>query len=78
MYWNLSARSDDKGQEAVKELEKLGLKVSYHQLDIESQESIDNLAAYLKQKYGGLDVLINNAAVAIVVSLLEISRCHMR
>lgn len=62
------ARNVQNGQEAVKKLESLGLKVNYHQLDIEDLESIKKLAAYLKEKYGGLDVLINNAAVFQIVS----------
>ena len=62
------ARNEEKGREAIKQLEELGLKANYHQLDIEDQDSIDRLAAYLKQTYGGLDVLVNNAAVAKIVS----------
>lgn len=70
MVWlGSKARSEEKGREAIKQLDELGLKANYHQLDIESAESIERLAAYLKQTYGGLDVLINNAAVAIVVGL---------
>ena len=49
------------------------MKANYHQLDIESAESIQKLAAYLKQTYGGLDVLVNNAAVAKIVSLAHLA-----
>ena len=60
----LTARDDGRGREAVKLLEEEGLKPKYHQLDITSSASIENLRAYLQDKYGGLDVLINNAAIA--------------
>lgn len=60
----LTARDETRGLSAVAELKKLGLQPSFHQLDIDSQESIDRLASYLKDKYGGLDVLVNNAAIA--------------
>jgi carbonyl reductase 1 len=52
---------------AVKELETENIKVNFHQLDIDNSESIDRFARHLKEKYGGLDVLINNAAIAIMV-----------
>ena len=58
----------ERGEEAVKELEeKHGIKVGFHQLDIEDQQSIDRLADYIKRTYGGLDILVNNAAIATEV-----------
>ena len=39
----------------------------YHQLDIENIESINALAQFIKDNYGGLDILVNNAAIAIDV-----------
>jgi len=38
--------------------------VKFHQLDIDKKESIVNLRDFLKENYGGLDVLINNAGIA--------------
>lgn len=64
----LTARDVTRGQNAVKELEKEGLKPKFHMLDISSIESIKNLASYLKDQYGGLDVLVNNAAIAYKVA----------
>jgi carbonyl reductase 1 len=60
------------GQTAIKELEKLNIKAHFHQLDIDNQESIDRFAKYLKEKHGGLDVLINNAAIAFKVNFFRI------
>ena len=60
----LTARSVERGQEAVKKLEGLGYKPLFHQLDITNKTSIEKFKNYLKDKYGGLDLLINNAAIA--------------
>ena len=60
----LTARNEELGLSAVKELEKENVKARFHQLDIDNQESIDRFAKYLKEKHGGLDVLVNNAAIA--------------
>ena len=62
-----SARDVGRGQAAVAELEKEGLKPSFHQLDISDTQSITSLRDYLKEKYGGLDMLVNNAAIAYKV-----------
>ena len=60
----LTSRDEGLGAAAVKQLENEGVKPLYHQLDITSSESIDNLKKYLQDKYGGLDFLINNAGIA--------------
>lgn len=60
----LTARNEQLGQSAVKEIEKLNLSVKFHQLDITSQQSINKLANHLKTNYNGLDILVNNAAIA--------------
>ncbi|KAK2157822.1 hypothetical protein LSH36_184g10015 [Paralvinella palmiformis] len=60
----LTSRDESRGKQAVSELEKEGLKPLYHQLDICNAESRDTLAKFIKEKYGGLDVLVNNAGIA--------------
>ena len=62
------ARDESRGKQAVSELEKEGLKPLYHQLDICNAESRDTLAKFIKEKYGGLDVLVNNAGIAYKVN----------
>ncbi len=49
-------------------------KVRFHQLDITNVESIRRLAGYIKKTHGGLDILINNAAIAFKVALEQIIR----
>ncbi|XP_077585608.1 carbonyl reductase [NADPH] 1 [Stigmatopora nigra] len=60
----LTARDQGRGQEAVASLSAEGLKVHFHQLDINDVASIATAAGFFKQKYGGVDVLVNNAGIA--------------
>nr|NP_919360.1 carbonyl reductase 1-like [Danio rerio]AAG23178.1 20 beta-hydroxysteroid dehydrogenase [Danio rerio] len=61
----LTARNEKLGQEAIAGLQSEGFKnVVFHQLDICDQGSCMKLKKFLEEKYGGLDVLINNAGIA--------------
>ncbi|XP_053561922.1 carbonyl reductase [NADPH] 1-like [Bombina bombina] len=65
----LTAINPKLGQEAVKDLkDKEGLSAHFHQLDINDLQSIGNIRDFFKKKYGGIDVLINNAAIAFKVA----------
>uniref|UniRef100_UPI00109FBCDD carbonyl reductase [NADPH] 1-like isoform X2 n=1 Tax=Podarcis muralis TaxID=64176 RepID=UPI00109FBCDD len=63
----LTARDVERGKEAVAKLQAEGLKPQFHQLDINDLQSIRTLRDFLKEKYGGLNVLINNAGIAFKV-----------
>ncbi|NXK86472.1 CBR1 reductase, partial [Formicarius rufipectus] len=63
----LTARDPGRGQEAVAKLQQEGLQAFFHQLDIDDLQSIKALRDFLKEKYGGLDVLVNNAGIAFKV-----------
>lgn len=67
----LTARDITRGLTAVKELEKQDLKPKFHQLDITDDESVTKFRDYLKNTYDGLDVLINNAAIAFKTDATE-------
>jgi NAD(P)-dependent dehydrogenase (short-subunit alcohol dehydrogenase family) len=54
----LAARDKTRGKEAARKIQADGMV-----LDVTSYESIANLAKEVKDKYGGLDVLVNNAGV---------------
>jgi len=60
----ITARNEALGKAAVVELEKEGFKPHFHQLDITDEKSCERLAQFIKQQYGGIDVLVNNAAIA--------------
>ncbi|XP_020851667.2 carbonyl reductase [NADPH] 1-like [Phascolarctos cinereus] len=59
----LTARNPTLGQEAVKKLKEEGLNPVFHQLDINDQQSIRTLREFLKERYGGVDVLVNDAGI---------------
>jgi len=60
----LTARDVTRGLNAVSELENMGLNPMFHQLDIGDNDSIKKFRDYIQNKYGGLDILVNNAAIA--------------
>lgn len=69
--YKIVARNVDLGQKAVEELAKEGINVKFHQLDIDDQSSIDRFAKFILDTYGGLDILVNNAAIAYKVLFFQ-------
>lgn len=59
----LSSRDEKRGLEACDILNKEGLKVDYHQLEVTDEKSIDEMASFIEKKYGRLDILVNNAGI---------------
>ncbi|KAJ8491972.1 hypothetical protein OPV22_013693 [Ensete ventricosum] len=60
----LTSRDVGKGKAAVESLDGQGLRVAFCHLDVAEPSSIVTFAAWLKRRFGGLDILINNAAVS--------------
>lgn len=58
----LGARDLDKARAAADELAGDGLDVRAETLDVTDDESVKELAARVEEEFGGLDVLVNNAA----------------
>ncbi|MEM1122141.1 MAG: SDR family oxidoreductase [Bacteroidota bacterium] len=58
----LTSRRPEDGQEAV---EKLGNpnNLFYHQLDVDDEESVQKIHQFVRDKFGRLDGLINNAGI---------------
>ena len=59
----LSARSGERGEQAVRDLADEGLTVDFLLLDVADEQSILRAARELKQRLKALHVLINNAAI---------------
>ena len=60
----LTARDEGRGKAAVALLNAEGLSPKFHQLDITSHESVEALKKFVLEKYGGIDVLVNNAGIS--------------
>ncbi|KAL8438192.1 hypothetical protein ACSSS7_000369 [Eimeria intestinalis] len=54
----------ERGKEALAKLEAEGYKPSLEQLDVADDQSIQRFAETVKNKYGEIDTLINNAGIA--------------
>lgn len=64
----LTARDEKRGLIASQSLSNEGLHhVQFHQLDVQDAQSISLFASWIKEKHGGLDILINNAAISGVI-----------
>ena len=57
----LTSHDESKGQAATYQLNKEGVEVLYHSLDVTQPESSEQLASFLGEKFGRLDVRVNNA-----------------
>lgn len=58
----ICGRREEKGQAVVDDILKEGGEAIYHFMDITIPESIEKLFADTAEKYGKIDVLVNNAA----------------
>jgi NAD(P)-dependent dehydrogenase (short-subunit alcohol dehydrogenase family) len=61
----LTSRDKMKGQEALKQLNEIGLHPNFHLLDVTSDSSVNTFSEYIKNTYGGVDILFHNAAARI-------------
>jgi NAD(P)-dependent dehydrogenase (short-subunit alcohol dehydrogenase family) len=59
----LGSRDAGKGEQAAAPLIAEGLKVVPVRLDVTEQESLDTLRRRVEERFGKLDVLVNNAAI---------------
>lgn len=60
----LTARDAGRGEDAVKRLNALGLEPKFHGLDVTDGSSVTAFADFVRRNYAGVDVLVNNAAIA--------------
>lgn len=67
----LTARDVGRGLKAVDELNELGLRPKFHQLDVTDDGSVAEFRRFVEKNYAGVDVLVNNAAVAFKMAATE-------
>ncbi|KAH7396399.1 hypothetical protein BKA66DRAFT_409312 [Pyrenochaeta sp. MPI-SDFR-AT-0127] len=72
----LGARSSQRGNTALQDLQSQSLPgtIELVKLDVQSDDDIDNAATSITQKHGKLDILFNNAAVALPSGATERER----
>lgn len=63
-YYIILSATKSSADEVVEELKELGIKSEYVQCDVTSSVAREDLIEYVCNKYGRLDVLVNNAGVA--------------
>jgi len=61
----LTSRDETKGKSAAEKLQSEGLDVSSYPLDVTNAESIEHLAQFIRNQFGKLDILVNNAAIGL-------------
>jgi NAD(P)-dependent dehydrogenase (short-subunit alcohol dehydrogenase family) len=59
----LTSRDQRLGQQATQSFVQQGLSVTYFTLDVTDEGSIQHLKRALEERFGGVDVLVNNAAI---------------
>lgn len=70
----LTARDEAAGRRACDELRAAGLPASFQRLDVASGADASALAAAVKERHGGLDVLVNNAGISMKGFDAEVAR----
>jgi NAD(P)-dependent dehydrogenase (short-subunit alcohol dehydrogenase family) len=61
----LGARDEKRGAEAAAKLQASGLDVQFLRLDVNDQATHKAAHGFIEDKFGKLDILVNNAAVAL-------------
>lgn len=59
----MTSRNMQSGRPQVNELRKQWKHVWYHHLDVNDEQSIQEVSQYLENSYGKLDILVNNAGI---------------
>lgn len=66
-------KSEKEIKELQQELEKQNIKIDIYKADVSKREETANLVKYTIQKYGKIDVLINNAGISQIKEFTQIT-----
>ena len=66
-------KSEKEIKELQQELEKQNIKIDIYKADVSKREEVANLVKYTIQKYGKIDVLINNAGISQIKEFTQIT-----
>jgi NAD(P)-dependent dehydrogenase (short-subunit alcohol dehydrogenase family) len=65
------ARNVPKLQELEEEVKKIGVRIHVASIDVRDKEKVDDLMNNFVPKFGGIDMLVNNAAITIRKDVME-------
>ena len=65
----IGARDETRGREAAENLQKDGLDAEFVLIDVTDEKTLEAAAKYVEENYGKLDVLVNNAGIAVEYGL---------
>ncbi len=68
--WDVSA---EKGNALVKELKDKGMQVEFRAVNVTDSESVARHVSAIREKYGRIDVLINNAGITRDATLMKMT-----
>jgi len=61
----IGARDETRGREAAEKLQKEGCDAEFVLIDVTDEETLETAAKYVEENFGKLDVLVNNAGIAV-------------
>lgn len=67
----VAGRNKQRGESVVQQIHQEGGQSFFCELDVQDDQSINNCAQYIKERFGRLDILFNNAGVFPVMPPLE-------
>ncbi|OIJ13996.1 enoyl-[acyl-carrier-protein] reductase [Anaerobacillus arseniciselenatis] len=70
------ARSKKAAEETAKELEALGSNVLVVKANVGKKEKIEEMFAQIDERFGRLDIFVNNAASGVLRPLMELEETH--
>lgn len=71
----LTSRDMKRGETACEDLRKLGLKPSFHQLDVTDETSVSRFYSHIQNEE--IDILINNAGILFLKDAKEPKTCQV-
>ena len=72
----LAARRSDRLEQAVDEIQESGSSASWVKLDVTDQNSVEQAFSDAIERYGRIDIVINNAGVASAGKALDVTEQH--
>lgn len=67
----IAGRDSTKGARVCAEVEQAGGTASFFQVDLAQESAVEKLIQSVESRYGGLDVVVNNAGVGSRLALIE-------